>query len=215
MKTSRVVVSLFAAAVATVSFANVAKNQVAYVPPSLVDHPVFSWPIWKTIKLGTSGLRTADDFRQAIKTNGCFIGPCANSIIEKPQFSPTPKEAELDLVMISVAELGFGDGATCVQIYMRAKELGLQLCPSDVAPQLRLQYTNQPNGEWLVIGTEPVNNGKSIGLFYVGRDSKGLFWLGGCYGSPGFVWDSSYTWIFVRPPDSAKDASSVLGKAGR
>ena len=100
---------------------------------------------WKTIKLGT-GLKTADDFRKALKKADCNISDWANDIIGKSAFSVSPEEVDAELVVVSVAELGFKNGATCADIYKRAEELGLALCPNEVGPQLRLQYKDQPNG---------------------------------------------------------------------
>ena len=106
------------------------------------------FPVWKTIKLGT-GLKTADDFRQALKASGFEIGNWANDILGKPAFTAAAKETEVELVRVSVAERGFKNGATRKDIYQRAQELGLELCPNEVGPQLRLQYKDQPYNEWL------------------------------------------------------------------
>ena len=152
---------------------------------------------WKTIQLGT-GLQTADDFRKAVKSAGMKIGDWANDILGKPAFTATTSETEVELVVASVAELGFKDGATRKDIYVRAQELGLDLCPPEVGPQLRLQYTDQPKGEWLVIAMEPITDSEGlISLFLVAHDSGGL-WLSASNGSPGNVWSGRYRFVFLR-----------------
>jgi hypothetical protein len=153
-------------------------------------------PVWKTIKLGT-GLKTADDFRKAIKECGMKISSWASDILGKPVFTVAVKETELDLAVASVAELGFKNGATREQIYSRAKELGLELCPNEVGPQLRLQYKDQPNSEWLAVAIEPItDSGGGLRLFSVGRDDGGL-WLSSDYGRPGSVWSGGGCFVFV------------------
>ncbi|MBU3934678.1 hypothetical protein KKC00_01805 [Patescibacteria group bacterium] len=153
--------------------------------------------VFKTIKLGT-GLKTADDFRKALKDNGFSIGDYANDILDKPAFTVATEEIELDLVVISVAELGFKNGATREQIYARAKELGLDICPAEVGPQLRLQYKDQPNNEWLVIAMEPIaDSDGGLGLFNVRRHDSAL-WLCGYYGYPDYVWYSARRFVFSR-----------------
>ena len=163
------------------------------------------WPefggVWKTIKLGT-GLKNADDFRKAIKDCGMEIGDWANDIIGKPEFAVITKETEeteVDLVKITVAELGFKDGAQRDQIYGRAKELGLELCPSEVGPQLRLQYKDQPLGEWILIAMKPIRGSDGdLNVFNVEHNDSGL-WLNSNYGNPGNFWNADNQWVFVRP----------------
>jgi hypothetical protein len=118
---------------------------------------------WKTIKLGT-GLQTAGDFRKAIKSAGMKINGWANDVLGAPAFTVAESEMEVELVVCSVAELGFKDGAIYKDIYVRAQELGLNLCPPEVGPQLRLQYTDQPKGEYLSIVMESVAKLKNDGL---------------------------------------------------
>ena len=154
--------------------------------------------VWKTINLGT-GLKTADDFRKALKGRGFNIGNWANDILGKPAFTAATEATEIDLVKVTVAELGFKKGARHDQIYERAKELGLELCPSEVGPQLRLQYQDQPNGEWLLIGMEPVaDSDGDLNVFGVRRHDSGR-WLDGHWGGPGHVWDAGYRWLFCLP----------------
>src|SRR3990167_10444038 len=96
---------------------------------------------WKTIKLGT-GLKTADDFRNAFKKAGYKIGNWGNDILGTAAFTAAvaTRETSVDLVRVTVAELGFPDGARRGEIYARALEFGLRYCSAEVGPQLRLQY---------------------------------------------------------------------------
>ena len=165
----------------------------ALCPPEAIP----DFKVWKTIKLGT-GLKTAGDFRKAIKDNKMRISDWANDILGKPKFKVAEKETEIDLVLVTVAELGFKNGATREQIYARAKELDLDLCPAEAGPQLRLQYKDQPNGEWLVVAMEPITD--SVGglyLFYVERSDSDL-WLHSYYVHPDDVWDAGARFVFSR-----------------
>jgi len=157
-----------------------------------------TFPIWKTIKLGT-GLKTADDFRKALKQSGCKIGDWGNDILGKPAFTVSETETEVNLVNISVAKLGFKNGATRKDIYERAISLGLELCPNEVGPQLRLQYKDQPNGEWLRIAMEPISGSLGdLSIFKVEHRGSGL-WLDSGVGGPGGFWGGSSRFVFVRP----------------
>ena len=156
------------------------------------------FPAWKTIKLGT-GLRSADDFRKALKQSGCKIGDWGNDILGKPAFIASDTETEVDLVVVSVAELGFKEGATRKNIYNKAKKLGLELCPNEVGPQLRLQYKDQPKDKWLRIAMEPISgSGGGLGIFEVAHGGHGL-WLGGVDGDPDDFWGGHDRFVFVCP----------------
>jgi len=153
------------------------------------------FPIWKTIQIGT-GLKTADHFRRALTSAGYRIGTWANDILGR--FTPAVEAATLDLVLVSVAGLGFSNGARLADIYARAKELGLELCPAEIGPQLRLQYADQPWGEWLFIAMEPITgSGGDPNFFDVGHCDDGR-WLSGFYCSPGHFWSGSDRFVFVR-----------------
>ncbi len=157
---------------------------------------VSQFPVWKTVKLGT-GIKSADDFRSAIKRAGYRISDWANDILGKPAFSVASKEMEVDLVNVSVAELGFANDASRKEIYDRAIELGLELCPAEVGPQLRLQYKDQSHSEWLVIAMEPiVASDGGLLVFRVDHDGGGV-WLDSHGGHPGRVWGAGSRFLFV------------------
>ena len=153
---------------------------------------------WKTIKLGTS-LKTADDFRRVFTVDGFRIGNLGNDILGKPAFKAATTQIDVNLLNVSVAELGFKDGATRKDIYERAISLGLSLCPNEVGPQLRLQYKDQPNGEWLRIAMKPITaSDNNLRIFEVGHDGDGLWLIGGNGRSGGF-WAGSSRFVFIRP----------------
>lgn len=108
---------------------------------------------------------------------------------------------EVDLVIVTGREMGF-EGTVMVSraaIYSRALELGLQKCPGEVGPALREQYPDQPLGEWVYIGMEPItySDGESY-LFSVGCNPSGLM-LTVETGRPNYTRHPDNKWVFVRP----------------
>jgi hypothetical protein len=159
--------------------------------------PPSAFKVWKRILLGTAGLKTADDFRHALKDDGNRIGDWGDDILGKPAFTASSEETEVNLVVASVAELGFKDGATREDIYKRAQELGLELCPPEVGPQLRLQYKDQPKGELLIIGMEPIAaSDKYLNLFCV-EHLDVCPCLCGTHGHPYHLWGGFSRFVFI------------------
>jgi hypothetical protein len=159
--------------------------------------PIIDLPVWKTIKLGT-GFKTADDFRAALR-NDYLIDDVANDIIGKPAFVASESEMEVELVILTPAKLGLEDGATRKDIYDRALECGVTLCPSEVSPQLCLQYKDQPKGECLVIASEPIiDSDGDPAVFYMLRARHGR-WLHASHGGSDIRWNSDDLFVFTKP----------------
>jgi hypothetical protein len=159
-------------------------------------------PAWKTIKLGT-GLISGDDFRRALKADGFQVSDYISDILVINPFMDLSRTmsrgTEIDLVNISVAELGFKKEAAGKQIYERATKLGLQICPIEVALQLRLQYRDQPKGESLFVAMIAIPDLHGNQIIFVEEHGD----LGPALYSR--FWNSRYTyygnerWVFVRP----------------
>lgn len=101
---------------------------------ALIEHrnPFSSFPVWRTIKIGT-GLKTADDFRKALKYSGNKISGYVNDFLEK--IKAATEETEVDLCRPTVAELtGKEEIATTAEVFAGAKHLGLEKCPAEVGP---------------------------------------------------------------------------------
>ena len=138
-------------------------------------------PVWKTITVGTFANSFA--LRNALDAAGCGIGDQAEEILARPAFTLSAMKTDVELVAVSAAELGFQtDTASLADIYARAQQLGFGLAAAEVAPQLRLQYLDQPIGEFLV-GMEPIKTWKGgpviltvanggAGLVLIGQDGS-------------------------------------------
>ena len=112
--------------------------------------------IWKSIMLGIN--KGVDAYREALAAERVRIGDSADEILGRPAFfyARTPKQVEL--VVLSSAELGLeADAVSHAEVYRRAKQMGVELCPAEVGPQLRSAYRNHPLGEALDIAMEPVS----------------------------------------------------------
>ncbi|MFZ2556179.1 MAG: hypothetical protein WAZ27_04585 [Minisyncoccia bacterium] len=170
--------------------------------PANVGHVYESFPdkavAFKEIMLGG---KSADALRTEITTTEVDgrkmrISGYAEDILKKTKVEATPANAEL--VIVSVAQLGFQNGATTKEIHDKAKKLGLDLAPAEVGPHLRLQYKDQPQGEWLVVGMEAITDRDGgLGVFHVEHDGDGL-WLVDIYGHPDSHWSSDDRFVFVR-----------------
>lgn len=153
--------------------------------------------IEKTIKLGT-GLRTAGDFHRAFKQAGMEIGELEYNIFRQAAFTTSDTEVDVDLVVTSVADLGFPDGCDRRAIQARALQRGLQLCSAEVGPQLRLQYLDQPDGEQIIIGMNAIYALNRHYNFFALTNEDGRLRLES-YSWPDSHWTARHRFVFVRP----------------
>jgi hypothetical protein len=149
------------------------KTPPVNMPPILVRSAA-AVPVWKTITVGTFANMFA--LSNALDAAGCGIGNLAGEILARPAFTLCAIKTNVELVAVSAAELGFEtDTASLADIYARAQQLGFGLAAAEVAPQLRLQYFDQPVGEFLIIGMEPIKtwNGEPV-ILNVANGGAGL-----------------------------------------
>jgi hypothetical protein len=145
--------------------------------PPVVVKSAFAVPVWRTITIGTFANLFA--LLSALDAAGCSIGDSAEEILARPAFAVGTSKTTVELFAVSAAELGFQtDTAPLADIYARAQQLGFGLAAAEVAPQLRLQYFDQPMGEFL-IGMEPIKTWKGEPvIFTVANGGAGLVLIG-------------------------------------
>ncbi|MGY3458660.1 hypothetical protein ACVWW5_004110 [Bradyrhizobium sp. LM3.4] len=123
--------------------------------------------------------------RNALDSVGCSIGGLAAEVLARPAFTVSSNKTGVELVVVSAIELGFKtDSVPLAVIYARARQLGFELAAAEIGPQLRLQYFDQPMGEFLIVGMQPIKtwSGEPVvlnvanggaGLILIGQDGKG------------------------------------------
>jgi hypothetical protein len=131
---------------------------------------------------------------------GCGIGDLAEEILARPAFTLASTKTDVDLVVVSAAELGLSGGSvSLIDIYSRAEQFGLGLAPAEVGPALRLHYFDQPLGEFLHVGMKPITtwNGEP-GIFVVANGGSRLVLIGQ-NGSADTEMSVSSAFLFVKP----------------
>jgi hypothetical protein len=172
----------------------VKKLLFGFAPPETIATAPREFATWKTVKLGTH--KSVKDLSKALTSNGFRISDWAGDILKKTTLASA--ETEIELVLVTVSGLGFTKATRRDVIYDRARELGLDLVPAEVGPQLRLQYTDQPLNEWMVMAMEPIAySDGGLGVFRVVHNHDGR-WLSADYGIPGRMWSPDYRWVFAR-----------------
>lgn len=122
-----------------------------------------------------------------------------DEIYRSPQFAHLIHNPEqIALVRLKVRDLGdeFKNGATTEQIYARAEELGLELCPDEVGPYQRIKDTEQPLGNWYSIAMKQfTDRDGGPDVFDLEHREDGL-WLNDNWARPGFRWSPGHELMF-------------------
>ncbi|MFY9484461.1 MAG: hypothetical protein WAP74_02460 [Patescibacteria group bacterium] len=151
-------------------------------------------PPWRIIQLGTH--KTVPELRQAILDGGNKIGPWGGDILDRITIAPKP--INMKLFSATNAELGLPSGGFVKDTYRRIRTLGYKLCPDEVGPQLRRQWSDQPMDDFRLVAMEPIADSDGyLEVFSVEHGHDGQY-LDGRSGCPDFFWDGCYRWVFCR-----------------
>jgi hypothetical protein len=186
----------------------VAGNRRLLDDPTLLQTPeavqsAAGIPVWKTVKVGT--VQSKWDLYRALDAAHCELGDAAEDMFAQPGFSVSPGKIETDLVSVALAQLGLAR-ASLQDVYARAQKLGFALAAPEIGPQLRLQYYEQPCGEFLNIAMAPIetSDGKPK-IFVVGNGGAGLLLTGSDIGATEF--HGAARFIFVRQRNVASSTT--------
>lgn len=166
--------------------------------------------ITRTIEIG--GL-TKLQLIQKLQQHSISLNEYAERLLSNDKFTTSKTKYTLKTVELSIRNLGFPEGATMPQIFKRASELGLDLCPLEVGPHLRLDYLNQSEGNTgnlsqqqapsgsITIASKIVNEDDDFPKGFYLRKIDGALWLRGYIADYLHVWNTDDHFIFCQRKD--------------
>jgi hypothetical protein len=151
--------------------------------------------VWKTITIG--GV-SRDELLMKFEAGGNDVSNYAKDIMSKDAFTTAKEPIELQLARVKVRDLGFTKRPTTSAIWARIRELGHDLCPSEVGPRLRLTYEDQPNGDIFWVAMEQITDSRGgPDVFGLERRGDGRRWLDALWANPDRAWHLDGEIVFV------------------
>jgi len=156
------------------------------------------------------GLNKAD-LIAALTKNAISMNTHAETLFDSDYFTTSETSYTVTTVELTVRNLGCSQGTILSKIYAKAKQLGLGLCPLELAPHLRLQYLDQPEGHFgkpvrqhqaphgaiTVASKIPTEKDDFPKGFYL-RRMDGILWLRGYRSDPEHVWAPDDHFVFLK-----------------
>jgi hypothetical protein len=155
------------------------------------------------------GGMTKSELIEELHRNAISMNESGERLFASDHFTTSETRYSVTTVELTVRDLGFPRGATIAEIYARAGALGLGLCPIDLGPHLRLQYLDQPEGDWgnpprrhqapygsITIASEKLTEDDDFPKGFYLRRIKGVLWLRGYRSRPEHVWEPDDHFIF-------------------
>jgi hypothetical protein len=139
---------------------------------------------------------TKAEIREEFRRHGISMNAYGEALFASAAFAETQSSRAIKTIEVTVRDLGFPQGAMPAELFARAGEMGLELCPLELAAYLRLQYLDQPESHWITIASPrpPADSNLPSG-FYIRRLADGL-WLRGYVASDDHVWDADDHFVF-------------------
>ena len=118
-----------------------------------------------------------------------------------PEFTVSEHRQSIDVIVVSMGDLGLASGGTLLDIFERAESRGYGLCPLEVASHLRLRLLDQPPGPYLTVASPRPRPGDMDfpAGFYLRRLDDGL-WLRGYRTDDDWIWPPHFSqFVFALP----------------
>jgi len=164
------------------------KNNIEYIYTSFPEGKIQRYNI-------EIGVKTKDQLIKEMKANkNIYITDYAQDMLNSPDFQISKQKETVNLVRLTVKDLGFPNGATSDQIYQKAQELGLQLCPAEVGPHLRLKEPLIK--EWTLIAMKQITDRDGYPYVFSLHWLADRFDLDSHWAHPSDEWRSSNEFVF-------------------
>ena len=161
-----------------------------------------------TVRVGGMDKR---DLLQALREHKVQLNQAAKILFEDRRFTPRSQSKVIEIAFLTVADLGFGEGATYEQLMARALQSGLVESPLELGPYLRMQFLHQPEGTddspttqhraprgSITVASSPLDNCEKTPKGFYLRRIDGVLWLRGYWSWPGHIWSPEDLLVFSR-----------------
>ncbi|GEN82707.1 hypothetical protein SLU01_10190 [Sporosarcina luteola] len=161
----------------------------------------------RTVEVG--GL-TKSQLIHKIRKKSILINKLGETLFEDDKFTTSDSKYTLQTVELAVQDLGFLEGGTVSQIFRKANQLGLKLCPLELAPYLRLAYLDQPEGNLnrhrqhkapygsITVASQILTEDHDFPKGFYLRRIDGALWLRGYVCDDMHIWEPDDHFIFVK-----------------
>jgi hypothetical protein len=116
----------------------------------------------------------------------------ARALFADDGFTTSSQARTVLVTFVSLPEIGLPEGARFEEILGRAADVGLQPCPLEVAPHLRLDYLDQLEGPYLTVASLKPRPGSSTPNGFYLRHRKDGLWLRGYRADPEHVYGPDF-----------------------
>lgn len=172
------------------------------------DCPVITRPV-------EVGGQTKSQLLQRLRELSVRMNESANRLFSDDRFTTTATRHILSTVELTVGSLGYPQGAPWEEIRARSDQLGLDVCPLELGPHLRLAYLDQPEGSFgdpprehrapfgsVTVVSKPLDEDPDTPKGFYLRRIDGVLWLRGYRSERTYVWDPGDHLVFCRSTDS-------------
>lgn len=148
---------------------------------------------------------------QKLEQKSILMNEYGERLFANEKFTTSKTKYSLKIVELTVMDLGFPNGATAAQLFKRGSEFGLELCPLELAPHLRLKYLDQPEGDSgnasqqnnapsgsITIASEVLTKEDDFPKGFYLRRINDVLWLRGYIADELHVWKPEDHFIFVK-----------------
>ena len=146
-----------------------------------------------------------------LEAAGVALNEAGQSLFADARFTTRAEPYPLEVVEVSVADLGLEAGATFARVLEQAAISGLAPCPLELGPHLRLQWLDQPEGfvgqpvtqhrappGSLTVASLPVAEDDETPKGFYLRRIEGVLWLRGYRSGADHVWSPEDRFAFCR-----------------
>lgn len=155
--------------------------------------------------------RSKQELRNDLSNVGVLLNQAAEDLFTDARFQPSEHASEVKIAARMVESLGFENGASYTRIVARAKELGLEECPLELAVYLRLQYLDQPVSaerpksaepgsppDAITVATAPLDDSDDVPKGFYLRNIDGTLWLRGYWSDALHTFNPDDVFVFAK-----------------